>query len=65
MGSGGLTNFVIEWLPNEETFVIKNALSVMHFIDDEDVLPDAVNAFKLLTKESKFQLFLNGKESTF
>ena len=47
MHSGGLTNFEIESLSNKETFAIKNALVVPDFIDDENVLPHAVNTQKL------------------
>ena len=47
MYSGGLTNFEIESLSNKETFAIKNALVVPDFIDDENVLPHAVNTQKL------------------
>ena len=43
MHSGGLTNFEIESLSNKETFAIKNALVVPDFINDENVLPHAVN----------------------
>ena len=47
MRSGGLLNFEIESLSNKETFAIKNALVVLDFIDDENVLPHAVNTQKL------------------
>ena len=47
MRSGGLTNFEIESLSNKETFAMKNALVVSDFIDDESVLPQAVNTQKL------------------
>ena len=47
MRSGGLTNFEIKSLSNKETFAIKNALVVPDFIDDENVLPHAVNTQKL------------------
>ena len=47
MRSGGLTNFEIESHSNKETFAIKNALVVPDFIDDENVLPHAVNTQKL------------------
>ena len=47
MRSSGLTNFEIESLSNKETFAIKNALIVPNFIDDENLLPHAVNTQKL------------------
>ena len=46
MRSGGLTNFEIESLSIEKTFACKNVLVVPDFIDDENVLPHAVNTPK-------------------
>ena len=46
MRSDGLTSFEMESLSNEESFTIKNALVVPDFIDDENVLPHAVNTQK-------------------
>ena len=45
--SGGLAIFEIESLSNKETFAIQNALVVPDFVDDENVLPNAVNTQKL------------------
>ena len=42
MRSDGLTNFEIELLSNKETFLIKNALAVPDFVNDNNVLPHAV-----------------------
>ena len=47
MRSDGFTNFEIELLSNKETFAIKNALAVLDFVNDENVLPHAVNTQKL------------------
>ena len=47
MCSGGLTYFEIESLSNKRNLCYKNALVVPDFIDDENVLPHAVNTQKL------------------
>ena len=66
MPSDGFTNFEIELLSNKKTFSIKNALVVLDFVDDENVLPHAVIRKNLrISKRSKFPLFLNGKGLTF
>ena len=59
MPSDGFTNFEIELLSNKKTFSIKNALVVLDFVDDENVLPHAVNTQKLAHfKKVKIPAFL-------